>query len=151
MRAVIQRVSSASVHVDGVEVSRIGRGLLVLLGVQKGDGPAELEYMARKITEMRVFNDRKGKMNLAVTDPGIQGAILAVSQFTLLGDLRKGRRPSFDEAEEPGRAEALFNGFVDAVKARKVSIQTGVFGAMMEVSLVNDGPVTYVLEASRRD
>ena len=147
MRAVIQRVSEASVRVDGREVARIGRGFLVLLGIGRNDGSEEVAYMVRKITGMRIFNDPEGKMNLSIADPSVNGEILAVSQFTLLGDVRKGRRPSFIDAEEPGRAERIFNDFVDEVRKAGIPVQRGVFGAMMEVSLLNDGPVTIIVDS----
>lgn len=144
MRSVIQRVSSASVRVGGKTVGKIGSGLLVLAAVQKGDTEEALAAAARKIAEMRVFGDDQGKMNLSVTDVG--GAVLAVSQFTLAGSLERGRRPSFDGAESPERANELFARFVDLIRSHGVHVETGVFREMMEVELVNDGPVTFVLE-----
>jgi D-tyrosyl-tRNA(Tyr) deacylase len=143
----LQRVREASVRVAGREVARIGPGFLVLLGVQKGDDEKDALYMARKVAGLRVFEDENGKMNLAITDDRIQGEILAVSQFTLLGDLRKGRRPSFIEAEEPERAHKLFSLWVEQVKEMAVPVKTGVFGAVMEVALVNEGPVTLWLDS----
>jgi D-tyrosyl-tRNA(Tyr) deacylase len=145
MRAVIQRVSSASVTVDGAVAGRIGAGLLVLLGVGKGDTEADAETLARKIVELRVFQDEAGKMNLSVKDTG--GALLVVSQFTLYGDTRKGRRPSFDLAAPPEEARRLYEKFVEAARAQGVAVETGVFQAMMSVSLVNEGPVTFLVES----
>ncbi len=140
MRALVQRVSEASVAVGGEEVARIGVGLLVLLGVRRGDGLDEAGYLARKLLALRVFEDAEGKMNLSVGDVG--GEVLVVSQFTLYGDARKGNRPSFIEAAPPEEAEPLY----ERVRAA-VGAQGGVFGARMAVSLVNDGPVTLLLEA----
>jgi D-tyrosyl-tRNA(Tyr) deacylase len=145
MRAVIQRVSSASVTVDGAVAGRIGAGLLVLLGVGKGDTEADAETLARKIVELRVFQDEAGRMNLNVKDTG--GALLVVSQFTLYGDTRKGRRPSFDLAAPPEEARRLYEKFVEAARAQGVAVETGVFQAMMSVSLVNEGPVTFLVES----
>jgi D-aminoacyl-tRNA deacylase len=139
MRALVQRVSEASVTVDGEEVARIGRGLLVLLGVRRGDGEAEADRIASKLLALRVFDDDAGRMNLAVRDVG--GEILCVSQFTLYGDTRKGNRPSFVDAAPPEEAEPLYERVRSALDA-----QGGIFGARMAVSLVNDGPVTLMLE-----
>lgn len=145
MRAVIQRVSSASVTVDGRVEGRIGAGLLVLLGVGRGDTERDAEALARKIVELRVFQDEAGKMNLSVKDTG--GSLLVVSQFTLYGDTRKGRRPSFDQAAPPEEARRLYERFVEAVRTEGVAVETGVFQAMMSVSLVNEGPVTFLVES----
>ena len=139
MRALVQRVSDASVTVDGEQVARIGPGLLVLLGVGRGDGEAEADRIASKLLALRVFEDDAGKMNLSVRDVG--GEILCVSQFTLYGDTRRGNRPSFVEAAPPEEAEALYERVRSALGAKG-----GVFGARMAVSLVNDGPVTLMLE-----
>ena len=139
MRALVQRVSEASVSVDGREVTAIGPGMLVLLGVRRGDGPADADRLARKLLALRVFEDADGRMNLSVADVG--GELLCVSQFTLYGDARKGNRPSFVEAAPPAEAEALYERVRDALGARG-----GVFGARMQVSLVNDGPVTLLVE-----
>ena len=139
MRALVQRVSDASVTVDGEQVARIGPGLLVLLGVGRGDGEAEADRIASKLLALRVFEDDAGKMNLSVRDIG--GEILCVSQFTLYGDTRRGNRPSFVEAAPPEEAEALYERVRSALGAKG-----GVFGARMAVSLVNDGPVTLMLE-----
>jgi D-aminoacyl-tRNA deacylase len=140
VRALVQRVSEASVTVDGEEVARIGRGLLVLLGVRREDGQAEADRIASKLLALRVFGDAAGKMNLSVGDVG--GEILCVSQFTLYGDTRKGNRPSFVDAAPPEEAEPLYERVRTALDA-----QGGIFGARMAVSLVNDGPVTLLLEA----
>lgn len=145
MRAVLQRVSRASVRVDGREIASIGRGLLVLLGVAEGDGAADVEYAARKTVEMRIFEDREGKMNLSLLDLG--GEALVVSQFTLLADTRKGRRPAFTGAAPPQAAEALYLEFAARVAASGARVATGRFGAMMEVELVNDGPVTIIIDS----
>lgn len=148
MKAVIQRVSSARVDVAGETVGRIGRGILVLLGVEKGDGERDTERLAEKIVGLRIFEDDAGKMNLAL--PEIGGALLAVSQFTLAGNCAKGRRPSFDGAAPPAEANRLYECFVARVKSLGVPVETGVFQAMMEVSLVNDGPVTFILESREK-
>jgi D-tyrosyl-tRNA(Tyr) deacylase len=133
------------VTVDGAVVGRIGPGLLVLLGVGKGDTEQDAEMLARKIVELRVFQDDAGKMNLSVKDTG--GSLLVVSQFTLYGDTRKGRRPSFDQAAPPEEARRLYERFVEAARAQGVAVETGVFQAMMSVSLVNEGPVTFLVES----
>ena len=146
MRAVVQRVSAASVTVDGAVVGQIGAGFLVLLGITHGDGPAEAALLARKIAGLRVFEDNGGKMNLALGDIG--GAVLAVSQFTLYGDVRKGRRPSFTDAARPEQAEPLYRHFCQALVAEGVPVQEGVFQAHMAVNLVNDGPVTLWLDTA---
>ena len=144
MRAVLQRVTRARVTIDGEEVGAIGPGLLVLLGVTHADTAAEARWLAEKAVGLRVFNDADGKMNLGVTDVG--GSVLVVSQFTLYGDAQKGRRPSFIDAARPEQAEPLYEAFVTAVRAQGVPVATGRFGAMMQVELVNDGPVTIILE-----
>ncbi|MCX6559335.1 MAG: D-aminoacyl-tRNA deacylase [Candidatus Aminicenantes bacterium] len=146
MKIVLQRVSRAHVAVDGVEVGRVGRGLCLLVGIEKGDSDADVERLAAKSAELRVFPDAAGKMNLSVAEVG--GGVLAVSQFTLAGSTEKGRRPGFDNAEEPSRAAELFRAFVEALRGRGLAVATGVFQAVMEVHIVNDGPVTFVL-ASR--
>ena len=144
MRALIQRVSHASVHVDGKEIASIGQGFLVLLGVADEDGMAEAAWLARKIAGLRLFEDDEGKMNLALADVG--GSVLAVSQFTLYGDARKGRRPSFTRAAPPAQAQELYDRFCTLLAAEGVPVEKGVFQAHMEVTLVNDGPVTLWLE-----
>lgn len=146
MRAVVQRVSEASVTVDGRVVGAIGKGFLVLLGVTHDDGPAEADWLARKIAGLRIFEDEAGKFNLALSDVG--GAVLVVSQFTLYGDARKGRRPSFIQAARPEQAEPLIERFVETLRRQGLHVETGVFGAMMAVRLVNDGPVTLWLDTA---
>ncbi|HPW16901.1 MAG TPA: D-aminoacyl-tRNA deacylase [Candidatus Aminicenantes bacterium] len=148
MRIVLQRVKEARVDVEGRTAGRIGRGLCLLVGVEKGDGEADAEALARKAVGLRVFPDDEGRMNRSLADVG--GEVLAVSQFTLAGSVRKGRRPSFDGAEEPARAAELFRYFVGVLEALGVTVETGVFQALMDVHILNDGPVTFVLE-SRRD
>jgi D-tyrosyl-tRNA(Tyr) deacylase len=145
MRIVLQRVREARVDVGGQTVGRIGRGLCLLVGVETGDGEADAEYLARKCVALRIFPDAQGKMNLSLAEVG--GEVLAVSQFTLAGSVRKGRRPSFDGAESPARAAELFDYFVGAVEALGVTVETGVFQALMEVHIVTDGPVTFILES----
>lgn len=147
MRAVLQRVSRARVAVEGKPVAEIGPGLLVLLGVFKGDGPAEVAFLAQKTAELRIFEDAAGKMNLSIAET--QGAVLVVSQFTLAADLRKGRRPSFDPAAPPAEAERLYLEYAARLRSRGLPVQTGVFGAAMQVELCNDGPVTLVLESQK--
>lgn len=147
MRAVVQRVGTASVDVDGASVACIGRGLLVLVGVGCDDGPADVQYIAGKVRDLRVFEDESGKMNLAVAEAG--GAVLVVSQFTLYGDARKGRRPSFDEAARPDVARALYEDVARVLRESGLPVQTGVFQATMQVRLVNDGPVTILLDSRR--
>ena len=145
MRAVIQRVQKSSVTVEGRVVGSIGPGLLVLLGVAGSDEQKDAEFLANKTTSLRIFEDDAGRMNRSVIDTG--GGVLVVSQFTLLADCRKGRRPSFAQAAEPRKAEALYLAFVEAVKSRGLTTATGTFGAKMDVSLVNDGPVTFVIDS----
>src|SRR5215216_969528 len=144
MRAVVQRVTSSSVTVDGLVVGEIGAGLLVLLGVARDDRGEDADYLAEKVINLRIFNDDQGKMNLSLADTG--GAMLVVSQFTIYGDARKGRRPSYIEAAEPERANSLYEYFVERIRAQKVQVETGVFQAMMKVGLINDGPVTILLD-----
>lgn len=145
MKAVIQRVSAAKVEVDGKAVGRIGRGILVLLGVEKGDGERDADWLAEKIGNLRIFEDEKGKMNLSVKE--VAGELLAVSQFTLAGNCAKGRRPSFDTAAPPEEANRLYEYFVAKLRTLGLPVETGVFQAMMQVSLINDGPVTFILES----
>lgn len=147
MRACIQRVGRAEVVVDGEVVGRIGAGLLVLLGVAADDTEADADALADKIAGLRVFDDEAGKMNLALTDTG--GAMLVVSQFTLLGDCRQGRRPSFTAAAPPERAEALYRLFVEVVSQRGIPVETGRFRAMMQVMLTNEGPVTLLVDSRK--
>lgn len=144
MRAVIQRVKESSVTVKNEIIGKIGRGLLVLLGVANEDKANDAEYLADKITNLRIFEDDKGKMNRSLLETG--GEMIVVSQFTLLGDCRKGRRPSFVNAADPEKANKLYELFVKEVRQKGVSVKTGRFRAMMEVSLINDGPVTIILE-----
>jgi D-tyrosyl-tRNA(Tyr) deacylase len=144
MRAVVQRVSEASVTVDGTVVGAIGPGLLVLLGVANGDTEAEAHWLAHKVANLRIFSDAEERMNLSVK--AIEGAVLIVSQFTLIANTRKGFRPSFVPAAAPDIAEPLVNTFISAVRSEHVPVETGVFGADMQVALVNDGPVTIVLD-----
>jgi len=145
MKAVIQRVSRASVTVDGIVTGAIGRGLLILLGVGKSDTRQSADYLAGKITGLRIFPDQNGKMNCSLIDTG--GALLVVSQFTLYGDCRKGRRPGFDDAAPPELARALYEYFVSRLRELRVPVETGVFQAHMDVELINDGPVTLLLES----
>ena len=148
MRAVVQRVREASVTVDGEVVGQIGAGLVVFGAVGANDGEAELAQMADKILGLRIFNDADGKFNLSLRDVG--GSILAVSQFTLFGDARRGRRPSFIEAAPPDQARALFERFVELLRAGGLPVATGRFQAMMQVDVSNDGPVTILLDTERR-
>jgi D-tyrosyl-tRNA(Tyr) deacylase len=144
MRIVLQRVAHAAVRVDGTIVGEIGPGLLLLVGFTEGDGSDKIEWMAEKVIGLRVFSDAHGRMNLSVADAA--GSILVVSQFTLYGDVRKGRRPSFVEAARPEAAVPMYEAFVLALRRRGAAVATGEFGADMRVELVNDGPVTLVLE-----
>lgn len=144
MIAVLQRVKQASVTVDNELVSQIGQGILVLLGVEKQDNEEQAGFLADKIVNLRIFGDENGKMNLSVQD--IKGEMLVVSQFTLAGDCRKGKRPSFDNAARPEQAVLLYEKFVELIKEYNIPVKTGEFGAMMGVSLVNDGPVTFILD-----
>jgi D-tyrosyl-tRNA(Tyr) deacylase len=148
MRAIIQRVSQASVSVDKKTVGKIGKGLLIFLAVGTDDTEKDADYLAQKIVQLRIFEDEAGKMNLSIFDVASAG-LLVISQFTLYGDCRKGRRPSFDQAADPVKGEELYNYFVAALKGQGPEVKTGVFQAMMEVGLVNDGPVTFILESKR--
>lgn len=145
MRAVIQRVSEARVEVDGRVTGAIGCGILVLLGVEHGDTEKAADWLAKKIVELRIFEDGDGKMNLPLTDVG--GSLLVVSQFTLLGDCGKGRRPSFVKAAPPAEGNRLYEYFVGKCRESGTRVETGVFQAMMQVHLINDGPVTFILES----
>ena len=148
MKVVIQRVTGARVEVEGETVGEIGRGILVLLGVEKGDGERDADWLADKLANLRIFEDDAGKMNLSVQDIG--GELLVVSQFTLAGNCAKGRRPSFDSAAPPEEANRLYGCFVERLRLMGLKVETGVFQAMMRVSLVNDGPVTFILESPGR-
>ena len=143
MKACVQRVLSGKVVVGGDTVAEIGKGLVVLIGFEKGDLKSHVEKMAKKIVELRIFEDSAGKMNLSLKD--VKGELLAVPNFTLAADCRKGRRPSFQSSEEPVKAEEMFNLFVEKCREEGVPVQTGIFGADMKVHIVNDGPVTFVL------
>lgn len=147
MRAVIQRVSRASVTVDGAVTGSIERGLLVFLGVGKDDTQTDIDFIADKIANLRIFEDSDGKMNLSVTDIG--GAVLLISQFTLFGDCRKGRRPDFTAAGPPDMANRFYEQTITAVKAKGVPFETGVFAAHMDIDALNDGPVTLILDTSK--
>ncbi len=148
MRAVVQRVSRAGVSVEAVRIAEIGKGLLVLLGVEQGDDQAAADYLANRIAGLRIFEDLHGKMNLSASD--ISGELLVVSQFTLLADCRKGRRPGFSNAARPELAEPLCRYFVEQLEKMQLAVQTGRFQADMAVDLVNDGPVTIILDSQRR-
>jgi D-tyrosyl-tRNA(Tyr) deacylase len=147
MRAVVQRVSEASVEVDGCIVGKVGRGLLVLVGVEEGDTEADAGYIAEKAAGLRIFNDSDDKMNLSVAD--VEGGVLLISQFTLHGDCRRGRRPSFIAAARPETAIPLYEGVASRLRAAGLPVATGEFGAHMHVALVNDGPVTILLDSKK--
>ncbi len=147
MRAVIQRVLESSVRVDGQVVGEIGKGIMVLLGVEEGDTEKEAQYIADKVTGLRIFEDEEGKMNHSLQEVG--GELLAISQFTLLGDARKGRRPSYSNAARPEEANLLYEYFVEKVRATGTKVEKGVFQADMKVSLINDGPVTILLDSQK--
>ena len=145
MRVVLQRVRDAHVDVDGVPVGTIGRGLVILLGVTHTDTPAEADYLVDRILHLRIFRDEEGRMNRSIVET--EGALLVVSQFTLYGSCKKGRRPSFDQAARPEQARALYDYFVERLRLSNRKVETGVFQAEMEVHLVNDGPVTFILDS----
>ena len=147
MRAVVQRVRRAQVTVDGIVTGKINCGLLVLLGVARGDSQADADYLADKIAGLRIFEDAEGKMNLSVME--MDGSVLVVSQFTLYGDVRRGKRPSFDAAAPPEQARQLYEYFVERIRAAGLPCETGRFQEMMEVELVNDGPVTILLDSAK--
>ncbi len=147
MRAVLQRVSEARVKVENETVGAIGRGLLVLLGVEEGDGVQDAAQLAKKTAELRLFEDREGKMNLSVEEVG--GEVLVVSQFTLAADCRKGRRPGFSRAAAPETANSLYEHYVALLRDRGLTVATGRFQAMMQVALINDGPVTFLLDSRK--
>jgi D-tyrosyl-tRNA(Tyr) deacylase len=145
MRAVIQRVKESSVRAESHLIGQTGFGLLVLLGVAQGDSPSDADYLVNKIVNLRIFEDKKGKMNRSLLETG--GDMMVVSQFTLLADCRKGRRPSFVEAADPAVAAELYEYFVKQVRSQGITVATGRFRAMMEVALINEGPVTIILES----
>jgi len=145
VKAVIQRVKKANVTVDGQVIGEIDHGLLVLLGVTEGDSEKDIETIVNKLINLRIFEDEEGKMNLSLLD--VEGSILSVSQFTLYGDVRKGRRPSFSKAARPEEAEDLYDKFNEYLRGKGVEVETGQFGAMMDVSLINNGPVTFIIES----
>ena len=147
MRAVIQRVKSAEVLVDGRVSGKIGNGLLVFVGMARGDGEEDISYLTSKLPDLRIFEDTSGKFNLSLREIG--GEMLVVSQFTLYGDCRKGRRPSFTEAEDPALARDLYERFISRLREENIPVQTGEFQARMEVHLINDGPVTLLLDSRR--
>lgn len=143
MKIVLQKVREAAVEIEGKVQGRIQKGVCLLVGVEKEDGEEEARYLAKKIAELRIFPDKKGKMNLSLLDVG--GEVLAVSQFTLASSVKKGRRPSFDRVAPPEKAEPLFLYLVDQLKEKGLTVKTGVFGAMMDIHLTNEGPVTFIL------
>jgi len=147
MKIVLQRVKQASVEVEGKVVAQIGKGFCLLVGIEKGDSEKDADYLARKVSELRIFPDSKGKMNLSLAEVG--GEVLVVSQFTLVSSMKKGRRPSFDGAEEPEKATQLFDYFVKSIEQRGFKVQTGIFQALLDVHLVNDGPVTFFLQSEK--
>ncbi len=147
MKALIQRVSEAKVEIEGRTTGRIGKGLLVLLCVEKGDSDKDMEYIVRKISNLRTFDDKEGKMNLSLKD--ISGEVFVVSQFTLAADLKKGNRPSFDNSEEPSKANELYIKVADKLRSEGLSVKTGEFAAFMQVHLINDGPVTFMLDTKK--
>jgi D-tyrosyl-tRNA(Tyr) deacylase len=147
LKIVLQRVKQASVDVGGRVVGRIGRGICLLIGIEKGDTKEDADYLAAKVTDLRIFPDSEDKMNFSLAEA--EGEVLAVSQFTLAGSTRKGRRPSFDGAAEPGRAEELFGYFVESIRKRGFRVETGIFQSVMEVQLINEGPVTFILDSRR--
>jgi D-tyrosyl-tRNA(Tyr) deacylase len=149
MRAVIQRVKESTVSVEDEVISKIGAGLLVFIGIARGDRSSDAEYLAEKISNLRIFEDDAGKMNRSLLENG--GQMLVVSQFTLLGDCRKGRRPSFVQAAPPDTADRLYENFTNMVREKGIAVQTGRFRAMMSVSLINDGPVTLIVESPQAE
>ena len=147
MRCVVQRVTSASVTVDGETIGEIGKGMMVLIGVSEEDGPADLKYIAEKVKHLRIYDDENGVMNRSILDAG--GDILAVSQFTLYGDARGGRRPSYFRAAKPEKANAMYEEVIDSWRQAGLRVETGRFRAEMQVALVNDGPVTILLDSEK--
>ncbi len=147
MKVVIQRVSQAQVTINGESIGKIGRGALIFIGIRKEDTKEDADYLAQKITQLRMFEDKEGKMNISSFEAGAE--MLVVSQFTLYGDCRKGRRPSFDQAADPLKGEELYTYFVAALRGKNKKVETGRFQAMMDVKLVNDGPVTFILDSVR--
>jgi|TARA_B110000014_G_scaffold148743_1_gene103589 D-tyrosyl-tRNA(Tyr) deacylase len=148
MIAVLQRVTTGKVKIGDRIVGDIDNGLVILLGVHRDDKEEDIIFLADKVIGLRVFNDNNGKMNISLQDA--EGSVLVISQFTLCGDWRKGRRPSFTKAADPDKGKLLYNGFIDAVRSRGINVETGEFGAAMDVSLVNSGPVTFVLDSHDR-
>jgi len=146
MKAVVQRVLESSVEVNGKTVGKVGRGLNILVGIEKGDTEEEIQKAVNKIVNLRIFEDEKGKMNLSVKD--INGEVLVISQFTLAGSIKKGRRPSFENAESPDRAKKLYEYFVEEI-SKEVPTQTGIFAADMKVYILNDGPVTFIIDSKQ--
>jgi len=147
MRAVIQRVDKASVTVKGVEVGAIERGLVVLLAIKDGDGDSDLDFLARKILNLRIFEDQQGKMNFSLQE--VKGDLLVISQFTLYGDCRKGSRPSYSRSATTSEAESLYRKLIERIRLQKVNVECGKFGAMMKLNLVNDGPVTLIVDSGK--
>ena len=148
MRAVIQRVSRASVTINGTVHGEIGRGMVVLLGIHGNDRLTDLQWLAEKVVKLRIFDDQQGKLNLSLAD--IAGAMLIISQFTLYGDCRKGRRPGFSSAAAPDIAEPLYHRFIEEIKNKQVKVASGIFQAVMDVELVNEGPVTLLLDSEKQ-
>jgi D-aminoacyl-tRNA deacylase len=147
LKAVVQRVSGAAVVVEKSTVSEIGNGLLVFLGIERGDDLSDISYLVKKLSSLRIFEDEKGRMNLSVGD--VEGKMLVISQFTLCADCRRGNRPSFDKAEEPSKARELYSQFIEDLRKTGAGVETGIFGAFMQVVLTNSGPVTILLDSKK--